>query len=181
MSNISNYYQGFESERLLYRSLSLDDAESWQHFFEDHDSLAYFELPSIEKDKLFMAKRWIRKQLTRYEQQHFGQLAMVRKEDGVLIGLAGFKYMEYKGTRYPEMMCVIKKSYRRQGYSTEATIRFVRFAFDEQLTEKVLFTIHEKNVGSQRTLESLGFQKIDILTMPQRNVYIYEAVPTMIT
>lgn len=178
-NKLSRYYQGFTSERLLFRKVSLADVNAWASFFEANPSLPYLNMQSIEEDSHFMAERWIRRQLTRYEQQRFGQLAIIRKTDGVFIGMTGFKCLEYEGKSYPECVCFITKEYRRQGYFTEALKRCVHFIFDEKLGERILFCSHQQNVTGQQAILSLGFRQIDLMMSQERKAYLYEVTPTM--
>lgn len=170
--SLDNYYSGFDSDRLMYRKLSLDDIPDWQEFFIENPNLKYLNI-DISEDTLFMARRWVNTQLKRYETASFGHLAMIRKNDLKLIGCIGCKYIEVNDKKYLSLMCAIKPQYWKQGFGTEGAQQLIKLIAKYRLADEILFTTHEKNIGGQRTLEKLGLKHLGLRNEKNRIVHMY--------
>lgn len=84
---------------------------------------------------------------------------MVHREDRMLIGMASFKDMpDPSGT--VELGYGTNASYRRQGYTYEATSALLHWAFDQPGVRRVVAECEEENAGSRRTLEKLGMRLV---------------------
>jgi RimJ/RimL family protein N-acetyltransferase len=67
-------YYSQETERIILRKLTEADIETWAEFFVDNPNARFIGLDlSLPKHEL--AKTWIDKQLKRYSDNQFGQLA----------------------------------------------------------------------------------------------------------
>ena len=70
MSRRRNYfdimadYFNQESERLIYRAVTLEDAEPWSEFFTNNPNLPYMGLP-VQGTPLELGKWWIENQFKR--------------------------------------------------------------------------------------------------------------------
>ncbi|MGB0918566.1 MAG: GNAT family N-acetyltransferase, partial [Flavobacteriales bacterium] len=81
-------YHSQETERLILRRLTENDIEAWAEFFVDNPNARFIGLDlSLPKHEL--AKTWIDKQLKRYADNQFGQLAATEKSSGNFVGLGG--------------------------------------------------------------------------------------------
>ena len=91
--NLSSDYFNHETERLILRRLQISDIECWQEFFVNNPSLQYLGLVHSKETKGFTpldwSKKWIDIQFERYQQTGFGHLAVISKETGKMIGMAG--------------------------------------------------------------------------------------------
>ena len=81
------YYEQ-ASDRLLFRSLTLDDIALWIPFFERDDYMRFLgqdiDEPAAERSKI-----WIERQIQRKNDGHYGQLAVIEKSTGNFIGVGG--------------------------------------------------------------------------------------------
>lgn len=169
--SLHHYYHHLHSERLSFRQLTKDDVESWMDFYENNPNLEYLGI-DLNRSNHAMATAWVDAQLLRYRKQEFGQLAMVSKTTGELIGTKGFNWTEYNGRKYLEAMCSVKPAYWRQGFGLEAALSLYDFIFQHKVTDTILSTCHVSNQASQAHLVKLGFVKQEDLTLSDRTVSI---------
>lgn len=170
--DLQNYYNGLSSDRLLFRKLVYDDIESWTDFYENNPNLKYLGI-NLNRTNYEMAKAWILDQLERYHKNEFGQLAMISKETGALIGTRGGSLSKIKGEFFLQSMGSVKPLYWRQGYSFEGATCLNKFFFQNNLTDKIISLCHIKNQASQKHLEKLGFEKQEQLYIKHRQVFFY--------
>lgn len=136
-----------ESERLLIREFTLDDIP--QVVAEPGDG---------EADRVFADRSaleaYIRCQYRFYE---YGMWAVVRKEDGVLLGKAGICHGEdSENTGQLELGYHIFTPYRRQGYAVEAC-RIILGYVKQELDSPVYAVTDPANAASAGVLKKLGF------------------------
>ncbi|MEZ4887629.1 MAG: GNAT family N-acetyltransferase [Chitinophagales bacterium] len=170
--DLQNYYYGLSSDRLLFRKLVHNDIESWTDFYENNPNLKYLSI-DLNRTNYEMAQAWIEAQLERYRKNEFGQLAMISKETGALIGTSGFSLYKFKGEFFLHSMSSVKPLYWRQGYSFEGGTCLYNFFFQNNLTDKIIAFSHIKNHASQKNLEKLGFKKQEQLYIKHRQVFFY--------
>lgn len=89
--------------------------------------------------------------------------AVLRKEDGLLIGSVGLKFGEVSTSEKdsePELGYWIGKDYWRHGYATEAARCLIRRAFDELGADAVWCCHYEGNDRSKKVIEKCGFSYV---------------------
>ena len=83
---------------------------------------------------------------------------LVQREEGVIIGSAGFKGgPDEKGE--VEIRYAMGKDYRRRGYMTEAVKAICCWALEQPEVAHITAETDQVSYPSQRILERLGFQK----------------------
>ena len=118
-------------------------------------------------------------QYTFYE---FGFWALVEKETGDLIGVAGLKVPEEDGKEEQELVKLelfngrenagdgevvlelgyhIFPEYRRKGYAKEACRAAIEYAEEEFGTVQFIVRIGKENIVSKKVAESLGFVRTE--------------------
>ncbi|MFF5716069.1 GNAT family N-acetyltransferase [Streptomyces buecherae] len=87
-------------------------------------------------------------------------LAVVTKDDGVLVGAMGLVRLELAGPeRQAEIGYWTVKEHRGRGYTVEAARRMIDWAFGELGVERVEWYAEVGNEGSWAVARSLGFQR----------------------
>ena len=76
------------TSRLIFRKASSDDVAAWKEFFIKN-SLIHFLGLDLNKSPEELATNWISMQLKRYDDVGLGHLAVIEKDSGLLIGMAG--------------------------------------------------------------------------------------------
>lgn len=166
------YHDQLETGRLYTRFLTPEDAGVWTEFFKDKDALAYLPLHGFTKPEE-LSENWLNRQLQRYRQQRYGLQALVHKKTGELIGQCGLLLQEVDGITETEVGYHILKKHRGCGYAPEAAERFIRYAFENKLSESVISIIHINNSNSQRVALKNGLEREKQTRWNNLDVWIY--------
>ena len=152
-----------ETERLILRPLTFDDADDVFEWVSDEDVAKYMIYPTYKsKEKV---KEWLNSLQIFDGEYHFGY---VRKEDNKLIGSGSIR-PDSNREEYWEFGYNFRKDCWGKGYATEATKAMINFAH-EQFGIKNFSSSHvEQNKASGRVMEKCGlhfvgygeFEKLD--------------------
>jgi len=142
----ANYYEQ-ASDRLLFRSLSSFDQGAWLEFFID-ESYHHFLGQDLSVPAKTRAKIWIDRQMQRKDENEFGQLAIIEKVTGKLIGLGGIICREMNNTVEYEVTYSLIPRYWGKGYATELARHFRDYAKDNLSIDSVISMIHPENGAS---------------------------------
>jgi RimJ/RimL family protein N-acetyltransferase len=147
--------QALETERLLLRPFTIDDAEAWLPLISLPDIIRYTgDTPagSVDEARELLRSRPL-KDYTRYG---FGRLAVIEKASGRLVGFCGFKYVAELGE--------VDIGYRfltdcwGKGYATESAAALMTEGRRALHLRRVVGTVHPDNPASGRVLEKLGLR-----------------------
>lgn len=175
----ASYYNGHESDRLMFRPFESEDIERWLPFFLDKPSLRFVGMESGPFKTMADEKRskaWIELQMTRQENGSFGQLAIIEKETGAFIGVGGLvNRMEEQLPDELEITYSLLPDARGKGYATELSLHFKAWAFEHTDIPSVVSVVHRENQGSIRVAAKNGMvseKQMDYFEMP---VYLFRA------
>ncbi len=167
------YEEGLESERLKTRFLTESDISLWTPFFEDEEAVEFIPnfgaLQSADR-----SKHWIERQLKRYADRKFGLQLLTDKQNNEVVGQCGLLEQTVDGETKLEVGYHIFKKYWGRGYAPEAAKRFMKYAFDNDLSADVISIIHVDNVKSQRVAQKNGLSKIKQSTWNDLDVFIFQ-------
>ena len=157
-----------ETERLILRMFSPDDAETFQRIWNDPLVMKYIEgwRPSLEESRAVMTRL-----LERWREQGFGQWAIVHKEEGKPIGYAGFKYLD--NTPEVELLYGVDAPYWNQGYTTEAASACLHYVFEHTALDRIVAVAEPENTGSWRVMEKLGMKREKIARYYNQDLVYY--------
>jgi RimJ/RimL family protein N-acetyltransferase len=147
--------QPIETERLILRPFTLDDAEAWLPLVSLPDIIRYTgDTPAQSVDE---ARELLRtRPLRDYAVYGFGRLAVIEKTGGRLVGFCGFKHVVELGE--------IDIGYRflpdcwGKGYASESAAALMRDGRRAHHIRRVVGTVHPDNPASGRILEKLGLR-----------------------
>ena len=143
------------TDRLLLRSLTLEDAPEVQRLAGDRDiALMTVAVPHPYEDG--MAEEWIRSCSKEYEKDEGLNFAITRKTDKNLIGVIGLG-LEQEHER-AELGYWIGKPYWNKGYATEAATAVVAYSFEVLKLNRIYAYHFKRNPASGRVLEKVGMQ-----------------------
>ncbi|MCH2224550.1 MAG: GNAT family N-acetyltransferase [Crocinitomicaceae bacterium] len=168
--NKSYYKQS--SSRLQYRSLTMDDVESWLPFFDTADHHRFLG-QDITIEPVQRSRNWIQRQCQRKNENEYGQLAVLEKESGKFIGVGGIITRNIDGKDEYEVTYSLFSEVWGQGYGTELAHQFIKYANQNIDTKRVISIIHTENKASIRVAEKNGLERqkeMEFMGMP---VYIY--------
>jgi [ribosomal protein S5]-alanine N-acetyltransferase len=159
-----------ETERLRLRPLTLDDAEPLYQLCDIDPEVWKFD-PGYARS-LDQRTEIISRRIQQYQTYGFGCFGIEHKLDLKLIGLGGLSPHEFENrdgsvTQEFEVMYKLGKAYWRQGYATEASQAWVKYAFEVVGLKRLVVCPHKANIASVRVLEKLGFRFEDDWLEPE--------------
>ncbi|MEO0602208.1 MAG: GNAT family N-acetyltransferase [Myxococcota bacterium] len=152
------------TERLVIRPFVLDDEEAASALW-----LATFGTALVRQRLTWLALT--PGQLEDLHQPPIGDRALVRRDDGTLVGIVGLTYargpyslLEHRpepGTPIQwtleiGLFWALHPDHRGQGYATEAGRRMAQLAADDARTPRVIAHTTHDNLASRRVMERLG-------------------------
>lgn len=157
-----------ETERLILRMFSPEDALTLHRIWNDAEVMKYIEgwRPSPEDARAAMTRL-----VQHWRDKGFGQWAIVHKEDGQLIGYAGFKHLDQ--TPEVELLYGIDKPYWNKGYTTEVGRACLRYVFESTELERIVAVAMPENIGSWRVMEKLGMRREKIARYYNHDLVYY--------
>jgi ribosomal-protein-alanine N-acetyltransferase len=142
-----------ETERLLLRKITLDDATNIFEYASDPEVPTFMSWEphqSIQETYDYLER--VRQ---RYRQHHPGPWAIVHRRDAKMIGTGSFSTWERQHNS-AEVGYVLNRRYWGQGYMSEAVRAIVAFGFRELGMNRIQARCDVPNVGSARVMEKAG-------------------------
>jgi ribosomal-protein-alanine N-acetyltransferase len=166
-----NYFEQ-ESERLIYRKLTRDDIPNWVSFFENNNMLRFVGILTEEPHEE-LAKKWIEKQLDRYQDEGLGMLAVIEKTTNELIGLTGIIPREVDEKHYLEIGYSYKPTQWGKGFASEASQQMKKFGFESGLSDQFISIIDVDNYPSQAVARKNNMEILFKTTYLEMEVFIF--------
>jgi ribosomal-protein-alanine N-acetyltransferase len=145
----------FETQRLWVRELEPADLQDLAEILQDPAVMYAYEHDFSDQD----VRQWLDRQLARYRQYGFGLWALIRKDDGQMVGQAGLTIQPCEGDEVLEIGYLLKRRFWHQGYAREAALGCKEYAFTVLQAPKVHSVIKTDNLPSIRVAESLGMKR----------------------
>ena len=142
-----------QTQRCLIREMCIEDVDDLYELYDSPLVTRYMEglFPEREQEKQYI-QDYIKNV---YEYYDFGTWLIHRKEDGRLIGRAGFNYRP--GFEEVELGFVIGEPYWRMGYAYEVCSHLLEIGRLVYEFEKVQALVKKENEASICLLKKLGF------------------------
>ncbi len=153
-----------ETERLILRPFTLDDAEASFNMSQDPEVMKF--LGGIDNGTVEEHREMLRKSvITDYEKYGFGRHAVIHKETNEFMGFTGLKYV----IELDEVDIGYRLNHKfwRQGYGYESALPCVGFAFNELGLDRIVSLANIDNIASTALMKKLG------LTY-EKEVHIYD-------
>lgn len=142
-----------ETKRCTIREMGENDLEDLYELYANPQVTKYTEALFQNKEQ---EKQYINDYIENvYKYYGFGTWLIHRKEDGKLIGRAGFNYRP--GFEEAELGFVIGYPYWRMGYAYEVCNHLLHIGKTIYEFEKVQALVHKENEASVQLLKKLGF------------------------
>lgn len=148
---------GEETERLYFREVLESDFEEWLLFCEFKDSLKYI-WPENKLTGKELCRAWMDRIFMRYSENLGGMNALIDKENGQMVGQCGLLIQDIEGVRELEVGYSLMPGFRGKGYAYEAARKCRDYAFENDLTDSVISTIHVDNAASARVALKNGMK-----------------------
>jgi RimJ/RimL family protein N-acetyltransferase len=142
-----------QTERLILRPFTLDDAEAWLPLISLPEIIRYTgDVPARSVDE---ARELLRtRPLRDYAVHGYGRMAVIEKSSGRLVGFSGLKYLED--------LQEVDIGYRflpdcwGKGYATESASVLMEHGRREHGFKRIVGMAHPDNAASIHVLEKLG-------------------------
>lgn len=144
-----------ETERLLLRDITTEDAEDILAFFSDCQVMRYYG--SNPKKTIGEIEDLIKRLRDGYESRVRIRWGITLKGSGRIIGTCGFHNMDMDDRR-AEIGYELARDYWRQGIMSEAVSKVIDYGFGEMSINRIEAFYDPKNEASERLLKKLGFQ-----------------------
>jgi RimJ/RimL family protein N-acetyltransferase len=153
----------YESKRIMYREFTYDDVQALELILCDKEVMEYnISYPELIKAVFHVfcqqeIQDFIARQITSYQEHGFGLYAMIKKDDGTLIGITGLKEHEFEGKHYPMIVYRLAKKYWGLGYANEAARATCDYTRDVLHMPEMIATIDPANIPSIKVIKKAGF------------------------
>jgi ribosomal-protein-alanine N-acetyltransferase len=147
-----------ETERLLLRKPRLDDAADLAVAYADPETMRFMGDGSTATRE--QVEQEIRRWLERWESWGLSLCSLERREDGRIVGRAGFLLWDPETWEIPgdetELGWLLVREHWGRGYATEAALALRDWAFEERGLRRLISLIGHENVRSLRVAERIG-------------------------
>lgn len=155
----------FETDRLIMREWTIDDAEAAFAIYGDPEVTRYLGATGEPDPSLAYRRERMPAMVARYAAQPgCGIWAMTRRDDGVIIGGAGLVTLE-DGPEV-EIAYTLRRDAWGMGYATEVAQGTVGYGFDTLGLDRLVAVAYPANVASHRVLLKAGMRHLG-----QRSAY----------
>ncbi|BBD64715.1 hypothetical protein NIES4072_16210 [Nostoc commune NIES-4072] len=148
-----------ETERLLLRETTLEDAEAIFAVFSDPGVTQFHDLDTFTSIKEAIAV--VGRRAKRFERGEGIRWGIARKQDNVVIGSCGFTWNPQEQSA--EVGYELANTFWRQGIMTEAVRTILQFGFEQMGLRFIVAQVMLDNIASKKLLEKLGFQSQGVL------------------
>ncbi|MCB0762331.1 MAG: GNAT family N-acetyltransferase [Flavobacteriales bacterium] len=169
-------YFKLTTERIEFRTLTVEDIPSWLPFFENPEDIQYVGVDTTLSPEA-LATQWITKQLERYVEQGLGHLALCHKTSGTFMGVGGLLPRKVDDRPYLEIAYSLLPQYRGKGIATEAASALRDFGQHYLPEHQLISIIAQENHGSQQVARKLGMHIVDETTYLGLSVFLFGFMP----
>jgi RimJ/RimL family protein N-acetyltransferase len=142
-----------DTERLILRPFTLDDAEAWLPLISLPEIIRYTgDVPATSVDEARESLRT--RPLRDYEVHGYGRMAVIEKASGRLVGFSGLKYVAE--LRDVDIGYRFLPDCWGKGYATESARPLMEQGWKQLGLKRIVGTVHPGNPASGRVLEKLG-------------------------
>ena len=164
------------TDRLIIRPFIEADKEALIAIISNPQVMRFSLIGPITIDE---AREQLRdKNISFYEHEDYGMLALIRKSDSNLIGYAGLLKQEVDGEKKIEISYRLHPDYWKQGFAIEATKAIVDYAFMKLKLDDLIAIIDPDNIDSVKVALKLGMRKNKDTMFQGKYVAIYQLLLT---
>ncbi len=151
-----DHFPTLESERLIFRKQTLDDAVHLQ-YLRNNDQVMEFMDAEMHKT-IEISEKFITENLEIYSKKEGMFWAIIEKKSNEYIGDFAFWKITREHHR-AEIGYTLKPHYWGKGYMKETMLTIIDFGFNKLNLHSLEANINPKNNNSRKILTSVGFKK----------------------
>lgn len=144
-----------ETERLLLRALTVNDAEDLYAYARDPQVARYVSWEA--HPDLAFTRAYLQSVEKKYEQGPHYDWGVVYRETNRLIGTCGYPRIDLPNRRC-EIGYALSRDYWGQGIITEAAREVIRYGFETLDLYRIEALCEVPNIGSARVMEKVGMR-----------------------
>jgi len=149
----------FETERLILREWTLDDAAAAFEIYGDPEVTRFLDATGEPDPSLEYRRERMPAMVARYaEHPGYGIWAMIRREDGDVIGGAGLVTLE-EGPEV-EIAYTLRRDAWGHGYATEVALGTIGYGFGTLGLNRMVGVAYPENVASHRVMLKAGMRHL---------------------
>lgn len=157
-----------ETARLGLREMTDDDLPALRAILHDPVAMAAYEGAFTDEESL----DWLRRQQQRYRDDGFGLWAVVRRDEGAMIGQCGLTRQRIDDDEVVEVGYLFERAHWHRGYATEAAAASRDWAFATLSIDEVYAKVRSTNVASMNVAIRLGMTVRRTFTTHYRGVHM---------
>ncbi|MBL0388424.1 GNAT family N-acetyltransferase [Tumebacillus sp. ITR2] len=148
-----------ETNRLVLRQVTQEDAEDVFVFLSDPDVMKYYGNEPFPREQIGSL---IQKYDDNFENKRGIRLGIEEKNTGRIIGTCGLQHWDHRD-RSADLVYILRKDYWSQGIMTEALGALIQYGFEQMDLYRVQGKIEAPNIGSHRVVEKIGLKREGVL------------------
>ncbi|UFH33243.1 GNAT family N-acetyltransferase [Chryseobacterium sp. C-71] len=163
-----------ETERLILREIVLEDVEAFFAMDSNPEVVKYVGIQPLTD--ISQSAEMIKSIRNQYTENGIGRWAVIRKEDGKLVGWSGLKLIKEINNHQNihDLGYRFTPEYWGKGYATETSIAVLNYAFNEMKLDQVFAYADVENDISNHVLRKLGFEEKETFIDEGDNCFWYE-------
>lgn len=142
----------FQTERLYFRHMKLDDMDGLLSLFQDEEVMAYYPSKKSQQDTL----EWIEWTLKNYRSYGIGLWILELKEERELIGQCGLVPKKIDKKIEIEIGYLLARKHWNKGLATEAASACLHYGLHDLSFNRIVSLIDPLNTPSIRVAEKIG-------------------------
>jgi len=146
-----------ETERLIFRRLTLEDADELAALYSDPEVMRFFGGVRSRQQAVEQIEECMRM----YNKLGFSFWATIHKVDNRFIGRCGLLHQIFGDRHEYEVAYAIARAYWNQGLATEAARAIKDYAFDNFEFPRLISLIDPLNIASTRVAEKNGMRYLE--------------------
>lgn len=146
----------FETKRMKFRLLNINDIEAVYRQFSDPDMCKYFNEPPCDLEEA----KGIIEHYQNPEGKGYLRYGIFDKETDAFIGTCGYHYLDNE-IKQVEIGYDIWKDYWKQGYISEALPVLINICFEHLDVDCIYILTHPQNKASMASVRKFGFNECE--------------------
>jgi len=153
IAEVYGHFESLETERLIIRRLTKEDAPAIFHYASDPEITKYVLFPTHQT--LEDTWKFLGTTLEKYEKKEVAPWGLAWKANNHLIGTCDFVWWDIIN-RKAEIGYILTKEHWNKGIMSEAVKRLIQFGFEEMNLNRIETRCNESNIASSRVMEKAG-------------------------
>lgn len=154
MKEKENDTMNFETKRLIFKKVEIEDVNKLFKIFSNDELTKYFV--SGADTHISQTEKRVKNIISHWNKYRFGDFIILDKSTKEMIGFGGLHYKTEEGN--VNISYIIDTSHWKKGYGTEACQELLKYGFEYLKLNKIAGEIDPNNRASIKLIEKCGFK-----------------------